>query len=94
MPTSVTALDDDRNVSTAVVDAVADAKGISPTEIRPPLHRVVDADALNHLFQSKRYAPGEEPRVSFCYAGYEITVHGRGEVVVRPETDGDCENAE
>lgn len=94
MPLSVTDLDDDRTVSAAVVDAVAEAKGVSPTEVRPPLHRVVDADALNQLFQSNRDAPGEEPRVSFCYAGYEVTVRGQGEVVVRPETDGERENVE
>ena len=94
MPLSVTALDDDRTVSAAVVDAVSEAKGVSPTEVHPPLHRVVDADALNRLFQSKEYAPGEEPRVSFYYAGHEVTVRGRGDVVVRPETDDERENTE
>ena len=94
MPLSVTALDDDRTVSAAVVDAVAEAKGVSPTEVHPPLHRVVDADALNRLFRSKQDAPAGTPRVTFSYAGHEVTVRGRNEVVVRSETDGERETVE
>lgn len=94
MPVSVTALEDDRSVSMAVVDAVAEAKDVSSTEVQPPLHRVVDADALNQLFRSEQVLSSGAPRVSFTYAGYEVTVRGRDEVVVRPETDAEREDVE
>jgi hypothetical protein len=54
----------------------------------------VDADALNKLFQSKEDAPTGDPRVSFSYAGYRITIRSRGEVVLRSETDAERQHAE
>lgn len=83
MPVSRTALSDGRAVSTAVVEAVAEAESVSPTEIDTPLHRVVDPEALNRLFRSERSSMDGCPRVSFTYTGYEITVHGPERIVVR-----------
>ena len=83
MPVSRSALSDGRNVSTAVVEAVAEAEGVSPTEMEPPLHRAIDPDALNELFGPKRSSPDSEFRVSFTYSGYEITVRGPGQIEVR-----------
>ena len=83
MPVSRTALSDDRTVSTAVVEAVAEAEGVPPTEIDTPLHRAIDPDALNQLFRSDR-TPLDDTRVSFDYTGYEITVLGAEQIRVRP----------
>lgn len=83
MQVSRTASDSGRNVSTVVVEAVADAQGISPTELEP-LHRVVNADALNALYDPKWDDRDAATTVSFTYADCEVTVSGRGEVVVRP----------
>lgn len=94
MPVSVTPLEDDQNVSMAVVDAVAEAKNVSPTEIQPPLYRVIDTDALNQLFRPDADARASDPRASFRYAGYEITVCGRGEVAIQPEADDERGDAE
>ena len=86
MTVSRTAIDGGRSVSTVVVEAVAESMGVSPLELDPPLHRVVDPDALDDLFRPSRAAT-ESPRVSFTYAGHEVTVHGRGDVEVRPEAE-------
>lgn len=84
MAISRTALDDERKVSTAVVEAVAEAEGVAPTEIDTPLHRVIDPEALNRLFGPARASTGNDPQVSFTYTDYEITVHGPERIVVRP----------
>lgn len=87
MTVSRTAIGSDRSVSTVVVEAVAQTLGVSPIELDPPLHRVVNPDALDDLFDRKW--PSKEPtRVTFMYAGCEVTVHG-GEIVVRPDPDPD-----
>ncbi len=58
---------------------------MEPTSVEP-LNAAVDADALNALFRprlngEKRAGGG----VFFLLEGCEVTVHGDGEVVVRPE---------
>lgn len=73
MPVSRTALSDDRKVSTAVVEAVAEAEGVTPVEIDTPLHRAIDPEALNRLF-GHEWAGAGTPRVRFTYSGYEVTV--------------------
>lgn len=86
MTVSRTAIDSGRSVSTVVVEAVAESMGVSPLELDPPLHRVVDPDALDDLFRSDGTTTAS-PRVSFTYAGHEVTVRGRGDVEVRPESE-------
>jgi hypothetical protein len=83
MPIARSALSDGPNVSTAVVEAVAEAEGVSPTEMETPLHRAIDPEALNELFEPERSSPDDEFRVSFTYSGYDITVRGPEQVVVR-----------
>jgi hypothetical protein len=83
MPVSRSDLDERRSTSAVVVEAVAEAKGVPPTDVRPPLHHSVDADALNDLFCAKRDASSGNSSISFNYAGYEVTVQSGDEVVVR-----------
>ncbi|WP_135828644.1 HalOD1 output domain-containing protein [Halorussus halobius] len=88
MTVSRAAIDNHRNVSTVVVEAVAESMGVSPLELDPPLHRVVDPDALDDLF-GPTGAATEPTRVSFTYAGHEVTVQGRGDVEVRPASESE-----
>ena len=67
---------EDATASEAVVAAVADRTDADPIDL-PPLYEAVDADALDALF-----ADGRPGRVSFEYAGYEVTVCGNDEVTV------------
>ncbi len=74
--------------STAVVETVAEATGVDPTDLEP-LYDTLDPGALDALIVSGH---GEDhradPTVSFTFAGYFVSIHGTGEVVVRtaPET--------
>lgn len=86
---SAETFDEDAPASEAVVAAVADREDVDPVEL-PRLFQAVDADALDAIF-----ADGRPGRVSFTYAGYEITVCGRDQVTVICESlDGDGESGE
>lgn len=62
--------------SEAVVMAVADAKDVEPTELRP-LNDVVDPDALDTLFQN-----GTTGELTFEYEGHHVVVTDDGGVFV------------
>jgi hypothetical protein len=68
--------------SIAVVEAVAEAKGVEPTEMGSTLYDVVDPDALDRLF-SGGGSDGFEGRVVFELDAYEVTVQSNGDVLVR-----------
>lgn len=86
------ALHEDEPASEAVVEAVADEEGVSPIDVRPPLYAAIDPDALDELAsRMSRWADGSPGRIVFAYAGYEVTVHGDGEVSLADEApEGDA----
>lgn len=66
------------SLSEAVLDAVASKKGVRPEELTTPLFDVVDADALDSLFNERGGTDGVRGRVVFAYEGYEVTVYSDG----------------
>ena len=75
--------------SQAVVEAVADAEGVSLEALCPPeyetLHDVVDPQALDDLFAPK--ANGIERnlgRVTFEFCDYVVTIEPDGSVTLEP----------
>ena len=75
--------DGDEELTTAIVFAVADAAGVSPTEVRsPPLYEVVDAAAIEDVF----FGSGRETRgtgtVEFRYQGYRVEIRSDGWIVI------------
>lgn len=68
-------------VSTNVVLSVAAIENAEPTEL-PPLASTVDPDALDSLF-----ADGVSGRISFSYAGYDVTVHAGERLEIVPGVD-------
>jgi len=67
------------DVSQTVVEQVAAAEGVEPTELGPPLARSVDPDALDSVFDSD----AADGSISFEYCGYHVTVDQDGDVDVR-----------
>lgn len=67
-----------------VVDAVAEATGRSPLDLRPPLSAVVDPDALDAVVS---HVPGSDVEVTFEYCGHVVTVRGPEDVEVDPVDD-------
>ncbi|WP_254864078.1 HalOD1 output domain-containing protein [Halovivax gelatinilyticus] len=75
-----------------IVTEVAEREGVDPTMLRPPLHDVIDPEALEALFAptptSDRTAGGS---VTFAYCGYDVTVAADGTISVSeiaPSHDG------
>lgn len=70
-----------------IVEAVAEAEGVSPLELQP-LGNVVDPHALERLVASvDEYAIDPRESVQFRYAGYVVTVTGEDRVEVEPDGD-------
>lgn len=66
--------------SMAVVEAVADVTHSDPMDLEP-LHRSVDADALDSIVTN---ADGPTLSVSFELEKFAVSVHGDGTIEVRP----------
>lgn len=78
---------EDDSITFAVVSAVAEAAGESPTDLRP-LAGVVDPDALERLVVSMPDDPsGPTGVVEFSYGGYDVTVTGDERVNVSERED-------
>ncbi|WP_415380458.1 HalOD1 output domain-containing protein [Halosimplex sp. TS25] len=67
-----------QSVSEAVIEAVAAAEGVRPTELAP-LYDVVDPDALETVFAGK----SSLGKVVFNYNSYEVTVDADGHVAIK-----------
>jgi hypothetical protein len=70
------------SMSATVVAAVAEAADCSTGEVQP-LYTVVDPDTLDSLFEYGQ-GPSWEGHLTFHLDEFDVTVHGTGEVVVRP----------
>ena len=72
----------------AVIETVAVTLDRKETALEP-LYESVDPDALDAILQSNgSSATSSEVTVRFTLAGRQVTVHGSGEVVVRPDSPG------
>lgn len=81
---------DDRTATEAITRAVADAEGISPLHVDPPLDDVVDTDLLDRLFAPARDGTGDPSGlVIFPYRGHQVTVYADGFVKIDQEGDRD-----
>lgn len=71
-------------LTTTIIYAVADADGVSPSDIRnPPLYEVVDTAALEAaLFGNGGGVRASQCTTEFMYQGYRIEVHTEGWVRV------------
>ena len=72
----------DQPVSNTVVEAIADHRGVPPLELDPPLHTVIDCDALDQLYRHDTATP---VTVSFTYDGLDITVQPDGRVIINTD---------
>ena len=71
-------------LSTAVIDAVAEAADVEPAELGTSLYDHVDPDALDNIFSDRHNGmPRGSGHVAFNLLDYEVTVYSDGHVVVR-----------
>ena len=65
---------DDLKLSRKIIETVAEAEGVAPTELETPLYNVIDPEALDCLFHRESDGVTMEGTVSFSFHGYEVTV--------------------
>lgn len=85
---SVERSDEEKPLSFAIIDAVAEREGVDTTEIEPPeyeaLYDVLNPEALDSLFSPREDGtPRSEGRVEFTYCGYDVVVESDGTVELR-----------
>jgi hypothetical protein len=75
--------DREEPLSTAVIDAVADAADREPADLGTRLYDQIDPDALDNLFSDRHNGmPRGSGHVVFPLLDYEVTVYSDGHVVV------------
>ena len=70
------------SIASAIVETVATEEGVDPVDLDEPLYAAIDPDALDRLFRSAPAGSGIAGRVTFTYAGYDVTVQATGDVRV------------
>jgi len=88
MPDQQTSRDDadeGRDLSSLVIESVAEATDTDPLRL-PPLHDVVDPGALDRLFtgESGLGTRATDGHVTFRYHGCDVTVHANEGTTVQP----------
>ncbi|MFC6769640.1 HalOD1 output domain-containing protein [Natrinema soli] len=78
--------------SQAVIETVAEAEGVRPTELAPPqyesLHAIVDPTALDALFADRPNGTNRpHGTVSFRFCDYHVTVDRDGTVTLEEPTE-------
>lgn len=70
-----------RSPTEAIIDAVAEAAGVDPTEL-PPLYDSIDPDAINDLFQPYDGNTGTETFLRFTIDSWNVFVRADGKIRV------------
>lgn len=68
-------IDEYESLSIAVIEAVAEAEGVDPIDLRP-LYDSIDPDALDSLFRFRLDGGlAADAHLVFAYHDYEISIH-------------------
>jgi hypothetical protein len=73
----------DVSLSQTIIEAVASAEGVDPTDRDLELYEAVDLEALDALYD--RRSPGDHWQFEFAIDGYLVVVTGDGNVSVWDE---------
>lgn len=77
--------------STLLVMAVAEIAETDPLE-QLPLNDAIDPEALDNLFHGGIGSSGSEmDKISFNYAGYRVTLHRDGEMIIQSRDPAEAE---
>lgn len=71
----------DRSPSMAIVEAVAEAADVDPTEL-PPLYEYVDPDAIDDLFANQAGAATGDAYLGFTVDSWKVFVRADGKIRV------------
>lgn len=67
-----------------IVTTIAEAEGVDPTELDPPIYDVIDPEALAALFQTPgNTTDSTEGGVIFPYNGYKVHVTNSRDISIQ-----------
>lgn len=73
---------DSTSVSESIIEAIAEARDVPPTELMPPLYEAIDPDTLDRLVQSVTEG---RMQLTFEYQSYEIQIKNNDIIEVYPK---------
>jgi hypothetical protein len=76
----------DRRPSVAIVEAIAAAEGVAPTEL-DPLHDEIDLNAVDQLLAGSDTAPDASTFLRFSAAGWNVFARSEGVIRVCDPND-------
>ncbi|OVE83165.1 HalOD1 output domain-containing protein [Natronolimnobius baerhuensis] len=69
--------------SMRIVQQIADSSAVDPLDLEPPLHEILDPEALDSLIESMAQQPAPAgASLEFVYREHRISVDGTGSVTV------------
>lgn len=72
----------EQTICRTIVETIADAEGIAPTDLDTRLYDVIEPDALNKLFHQQEDGSATDGVVTFPFEGYTVTVYSDSSVEV------------
>lgn len=70
------------SVTLKIVEKIAEREKTDPAELNPPLHTVINTEALEALYQSTPNTDRTAGTVEFEYMGYQVKVNSSGDVQI------------
>lgn len=67
--------------SEAIITALADVKGVAPTDL-DPLNETVDGESIDRLFTSRKEEDISSRVFGFTFEKWNVFLHGSGSVIV------------
>lgn len=78
-----------------LIETIAQKKGVSPTELSPPLFNVIDPDALDALVQADADSNTGGIEIEFTYLNYIVQIRNDSTVNISVlDRDASIENPE
>lgn len=79
---------DDVDITTRVVERVAEKEGVDATDLTQPLDQVVNPDAINALFSTRGDGTARScGTIQFTYLGYEIVIDSEHNISIEEQGD-------
>lgn len=81
-------------ITQRVIETVTETIDTDPAKL-DPLYETIDPDALEQVFRGSERGEGDRnARITFAYAGCEVTVYGNSEVEVTQLPDDQSDDAD
>jgi hypothetical protein len=75
-------------LTVVIIDAIADAMGVSPTEVAPRISDSVDPDAMERVLRPRPDGTERSGRLTFYLCRFRVTIDSDGTVTIHERGEG------